>query len=103
MNEHVAERYPALQHLAQAYLHQDHDLEYGVPMDAVDDFLSGEPGYSSHVVAEVQRALDEFPTEEESRRFVLDVLDSSYEPDEDGTTYRDWLRSVADRARAAGL
>jgi hypothetical protein len=95
-----AARYPALTQLAQAYLHQDFWEDYGDPMGAVDDFLS-RSDLAGQVADEVDRALAEFPSEEEARRFVQDDLDSMYLPDDDGISYRDWLRSVADRARAA--
>jgi hypothetical protein len=93
-------RYPALTQLAQAYLHQDFWEDYADPTGAVDDFLS-RSDLAGQVADEVDRALAEFPTEEEARRFVQDDLDSMYLPDEDGITYRDWLRSVAERARTA--
>lgn len=91
--------YPALTHLAQAYLHQDLWEDYGDPSDAVDDFLE-RSDYAGDLAEEVDRALAEFPTEEETKRFVQDELDSMYLPDEDGMTYRDWLRSIAERARS---
>lgn len=92
-------RYPALTQLAQAYLHQDFWEDYGDPMTAVDDFLN-RSDLAELVEDEVSHALNEFPTEEATRRFVQDDLDSMYLPNDEGISYRDWLRSVADRARS---
>jgi hypothetical protein len=102
-NERVAAEYPALKHLARAYFHQDFDLDYDAPEEAVDDFLDGSPDVAPHVAAEVERALTEFPSEEETKSFLLWILESSYMCERDGITYRDWLRSVAERACAAGF
>ncbi|MEO6512370.1 MAG: contact-dependent growth inhibition system immunity protein [Nocardioides sp.] len=102
-HERLAAQYPALKHLARAYLHQDYDLEYATPADAVDDFLSGSPDQAPQLVTEIERALAEFASEEETKVFVVDALDSYYQCDKDGLTYRDWLASVADRAREAGF
>ena len=90
--------YPALTKLARAYLHPDFDEEYDDAGAAVADFLDGEPDLAPLLADEVRSALAAHPTEEQARAFVLEDLDSSYLVEADGLTYREWLRSVGERA-----
>lgn len=48
--------YPLLDEFVGTYLHQDWDLEYESDLEALDDFLRGEPG-GEPLLGEIDRAL----------------------------------------------
>jgi hypothetical protein len=92
--------WPALRSLAGSFLNEDWPELYGDdPMAAVDAFAKAQRMSAPKLSAEVANLLRALPGEAELALFMED-LNLGYDPVADGLSYREWLRSVADRVRA---
>ena len=90
-------RYPALDQLMGAYLHQDYSV-FGSVEDNVDLFVVETPALAPRLPDEVADLLDSVATDEQIRD-ILRSLGCQLRPTEG--TYRAWLQQIADRVRAA--
>lgn len=87
----------ALTSLARAFFHEDWvDLYGDDPMAVVDEFARQQKATAPHLPGEVEALLSRDPSEE-ALRLTFATLDFSYDPIEDGFTYREWLVAVAAR------
>ncbi|WP_103502932.1 contact-dependent growth inhibition system immunity protein [Streptomyces sp. SM14] len=84
-----------IQYLAQAYFHQDYDLEAEEPIQVLAEFRDGEP---PEVVEELrdamERVLSSGVSEEELAALWLDRAGASYDPRHDGTEMSLWFRQM---------
>lgn len=81
-----------LQYFAQAYFHQDYDLEFASPDDVVAAFVEGEGiGPTRELALEIDRLLVEVLDETLLANLWIDVLGAAYDPNVDGRTYREWF------------
>ena len=86
-----------LMHLAQAYFHQDFDLEAATPLDVVRLFASGEPSAAvDELKSDVKSVLDSSMTEREMRELWIVEYGASYDPLADGIEYRRWFADILD-------
>lgn len=87
---------PMLSQLMGAYFHPE--WAYDADEDAtVRLFLAEEPG-STGVISEIEQVLAAMPSEDEVRTYLFS-LGSYFTPTADEGGYRDWLASIAARAR----
>jgi hypothetical protein len=78
-----------------AYFHQDWLAEYGSWQAAVDLFQDDVPRREIvKVVAQIDLALTLCPDEEQLRSFILDEMDSNYDPREVKRSVREWLEQI---------
>ena len=89
---------PALWHLMGAYLHQDYAYD-GTIDENIALYVVESPDLAPALPAEVDRALREFPSEQDLETFLDDLGCEVFPPH--GLTYREWLTQIADRVRAA--
>ncbi|MFE7558493.1 contact-dependent growth inhibition system immunity protein [Kitasatospora sp. NPDC057500] len=86
-----------LQYLAQAYFHQDYDLEAEEPIQILTEFRDGEP---PEVVEELrnsmERVLSSGAREEELAALWLDRAGACYDPRQDGLEMSVWFRQMID-------
>lgn len=88
---------PQLMHLAQAYFHQDFDLEAATPLDVVRLFASGEPRASvDELKSDLESILDSTMTDREIRELWVVEYGASYDPLADGIGYRRWFCDILD-------
>jgi hypothetical protein len=91
-----------LKHLAQAYFHQDFDVDGASPSDVIKAFRDGEQQESvNELIAEIGNLLSSTTSESEIGGIWVHQYGASYEPDMDGMTYRDWLPEVQHILRGA--
>lgn len=84
-----------LRHLAQAYFHQDFDLESPTPLGVVLRFRAGEPSAAvDELVADIESVLDSAMTDSEMRELWVDEYGASYDPRADGIDYRRWFAEI---------
>jgi len=89
-----------LQHLAQAYFHQDYDLEFSDPDEAVVAFVDGEgPGAARELAFELGGLLESSSDELELTELWIKTLGAAYDPTADGRTLREWFSHVRERLR----
>lgn len=89
-----------MQHLAQAYFHQDYDLEFADPDEAVAAFADGEGrGAVRELAAEIEALLASPSNEVELADLWLKTLGAAYDPTARGQTFRAWLSHVRERLR----
>ncbi|MFB1044434.1 contact-dependent growth inhibition system immunity protein [Streptomyces chrestomyceticus] len=86
-----------LQYLAQAYFHQDYDLEAEEPIQVLAEFRDCEP---SEVVEEARGTMERVVTsgmrEEELAALWLDRAGACYDPRQDGIEMSVWFRQMVD-------
>ena len=86
-----------LTHLAQAYFHQDYDLEFPVPDAVIAAFAEGEGrGAARELVFEIDTMLASRSSESEIADLWVKALGAAYDPTVEGQTYREWFRHVRD-------
>jgi CdiI immunity protein len=84
-----------LKHLAQAYFHQDYDLEAQTPLGVVRLFREGEPEDAiSELKAEIRTILNSPMTDQEIYDLWVRQYGASYDPTSDGEGYRSWFTKV---------
>jgi hypothetical protein len=89
--------YPQLTYLAQAYFHQDYDLEAPAPSRIIANFAdTEEPGATRELAAEIKTILNSDMTETQISDLWVTALQASYEPAHDGLTTRAWLTTILD-------
>lgn len=82
-------------HLAQAYFHQDFDLDAPTPIDVVRLFATSEPPAARHeLISDLDSVLGSSMTESEMRELWIDEYGASYDPLADGIEYRRWFADV---------
>ena len=87
--------------LVRGYFHEDWVDDYSGPWDVVDDFMDDRPQLVAKLPEEVDRVLQEYPSEEHLKQLLLYELRCGYYIEADGWTYRGWLSAVADRVKQA--
>jgi hypothetical protein len=89
-----------LMHLAQAYFHQDFDLEAPTPLDVVRLFATGEPPAAvDELVSDLESLLDSSMTDSEMRELWIGEYGAAYDPLADGIEYRRWFANIRDVLR----
>jgi CdiI immunity protein len=89
--------YPRVKYLAQAYFHQDYDLEADSPAGVVSLFREREaPDMVSSLYEEINSILSKEVDESRLARIWLDEAGACYDPREDGISIRDWLLRVGE-------
>lgn len=85
-----------LRYLAEAYFHQDYDVEYSGPDAAVEAFRTDEtPEFVDELVIEIDGILASSISETELKDLWNERYGASYEPTyRDGITYREWFAHV---------
>jgi len=84
-------------HLAQAYFHQDFDLEAPTPLDVIRLFRTGEPPAAvDELVSDLESVLDSSMTDREMRELWINEYGASYDPLADGIEYRRWFADILD-------
>lgn len=86
-----------LMHLAQAYFHQDFDLEAPTPLDVVRLFATTEPPAAvDELVSDIESILGSSMTEKEMRQLWIGEYGAAYDPLADGIEYRRWFANILD-------
>lgn len=86
-----------LSHLAQAYFHQDYDLEFSSPDGAVSAFVESEDrGAVDELASELDLMLASGLSESEFARLWVRELGATYDPSAHGQSYRHWFGHVRD-------
>ena len=88
-------------HLAQAYFHQDYDLEAPTPLDVLRSFQEGEsPGAVAELISDIESMLASSMNEGEMRDLWIKEYGASYDPLTDGMEYRRWFADILRVLRA---
>ncbi|MEV5433397.1 contact-dependent growth inhibition system immunity protein [Streptomyces sp. NPDC052701] len=83
--------------LAQAYFHQDYDLEYDSPIQALVDYREVHDEKTVSALREaLQDLIDSGISEEELAALWLEEGLASYDPRADGISMSDWFRKMVD-------
>lgn len=86
-----------LQHLAQAYFHQDYDLDFGEPDAVVVAFAEGEGlGAVRELAFEIDNLLAGPLDEASLADLWVKRLGSAYDPTAHGQTQKEWFVHVRD-------
>lgn len=86
-----------LQHLAQAYFHQDYDLDLGEPDAVIAAFAEGEGlGAVRELTFEIDSLLAGPLDEGSLADLWVKTLGAAYDPTSHGHTYREWLAHIRD-------
>ncbi|KAB1139432.1 hypothetical protein F7R91_40050 [Streptomyces luteolifulvus] len=86
-----------ISYLAQAYFHQDFDLDAETPLGVVEMFRDSESADTVEALrAEIVTLLESEPTEEALANVWLDEAGAEYDPRLGGVTVRNWLRRMAE-------
>jgi cobalamin biosynthesis Mg chelatase CobN len=86
-----------LTHLAQAYFHQDYDLEFSGPDAVIAAFVEGEQqGAVRELVSEIDTMLASRSSESQIADLWVKALGAAYDPTVDGQSYRGWFTHVRD-------
>ena len=86
-----------LQHLAQAYFHQDYDLEFTDPDAVIVAFAEGEGlGALRELTFEIDTLLAQPSNETDLADLWIKTLGAAYDPAEHGQTHREWFAHVRD-------
>lgn len=84
-----------LRHLAQAYFHQDYDIEFSDAAGAVAAFASAEErGAICELLSEIDALLQVTSSETLHADLWIKKVGAAYDPHEDGETYREWFRHI---------
>jgi cobalamin biosynthesis Mg chelatase CobN len=84
-----------LAHLARAYFHQDYDLEAPTPLEAVRTFQRGEPPDAvAGLISDLEAIQNSHMSESELRELWIRTYGASYDPRDDGKSYREWFAEV---------
>jgi hypothetical protein len=84
-----------LKHLAQAYSHQDFDLDAPTPLDVVRLFAGGEPPATvGELASDIESVLASPMSGMEMRGLWIDEHGASYDPLTDGIEYRCWFAEI---------
>ncbi|WP_192810033.1 contact-dependent growth inhibition system immunity protein [Actinomadura rudentiformis] len=87
--------YKELKYLAQAYFHQDYDLEASSPIGAIHNFVRDEPREIRVVLAaEVEALLASSPEASQFRALWVDEWAAAYAPSADTEAWRAWFEDV---------
>lgn len=86
-----------ISYLAEGYFHQDFDAEFGSPDAVLRGFCEKEPASEiARLLAAINEALGSTMNESELQQ-LWDPRDiSSYEPSDEGRTYREWFAHIRD-------
>lgn len=82
------------------YFHEDWVDDYPGPWDVVDDFIEDQPQLAAELPEEVDRLLQEYPSEAQLKQLFWE-LHCCYHIEADNWTYRGWLAAVAERVKQA--
>jgi hypothetical protein len=86
-----------LQHLAQAYFHQDYDLEFANPDAVLAAFAEGEGlGAVRELASEIDNLLAASSDEAGLADLWAKTLGAAYDPVAHGQTHREWFAHVRD-------
>lgn len=86
-----------LQHLAQAYFHQDYDLEFSEPDAVIAAFVEGEGlGAVRELAFELDTLLADPSNEATLADLWIKTLGASYDPAAHGQSQREWFAHVRD-------
>lgn len=91
----------ALDHLMGAYFHQDWVDDHPDEWAVLAAFERDEPDLAAKLPSEIDRVLEQFPTESELENYLVRVLGGDFNAAYDGGTYRGWLTEMAIRVRTA--
>ncbi|MFJ5273779.1 contact-dependent growth inhibition system immunity protein [Streptomyces sp. NPDC088358] len=84
-----------LENLTSAYFHQDYDLEYDTPIEAVNDYREVNPPDSVNALREAIRSLlDAGTSEQKLAELWLEEGNAYYDPRDDSMTMTDWFRTM---------
>jgi cobalamin biosynthesis Mg chelatase CobN len=84
-----------LPHLAQAYFHQDYDLEYSDPDAAVISFGKDEGKAAiNELISEIDVLLASEWSESDLANVWINELGAAYDPRVDGQDFRGWFARV---------
>lgn len=84
-----------LMHLAQAYFHQDYDLEAATPLDAVGIFIDCESQAAvDELASDIESVLNSTMTDTEIRALWVKDYGASYDPAAEGIECRRWFTDV---------
>lgn len=84
-----------LLHLAQAYFHQDFDLEAPTPLSVVRLFRTDEPSAAvNELVSDLESVLDAPMTDSEMRDLWTHEYGASYDPQANEISYRKWFADI---------
>jgi len=84
-----------LMHLAQAYFHQDFDMEAPTPLDTVHLFVDGEPAAAvEELVSDLRSVLNSSMSDAEMREIWINDYGASHDPLMDGIDYRRWFSDI---------
>jgi hypothetical protein len=87
-----------LKYLAQAYFHQDYDLDASAPLDVIRSFrLHETPGAIAELQADLEAVLNSSLTESEIYDLWIRKYGASYDPAADGEDYRSWFSRIVDQ------
>ncbi|MEU8473059.1 contact-dependent growth inhibition system immunity protein [Streptomyces sp. NPDC029006] len=85
----------AVAHLAGAYFHQDHDLEYDSPTEALEDYRDVHPADAVGALrVAIQGLLTSGTSEKELADLWLDEGGACYDPRDDGISVTDWFHTM---------
>ncbi|MEV5432706.1 contact-dependent growth inhibition system immunity protein [Streptomyces sp. NPDC052701] len=83
--------------LARAYFHQDYDLEYDSPIQALEDYREVHDEETVSATREaLQDLIDSGVSEEELAALWLEEGLAYYDPRDDGISVSDWFRKMVD-------
>ena len=92
----IREEFPSLSTLFGAYLHQDWDIDYQTPENAVRSFAAAAGSQLvSQTRREIETLLEKPLTDSELATLITREFGASYDPCLDGHSPRAWLRDVA--------
>jgi cobalamin biosynthesis Mg chelatase CobN len=98
----MSETLRQLPHLARAYFHQDYDLEAPTPLAVVRSFQRGEPpDVVAGLVSDLEEILSSHMSENDLRELWIRKYGASYDPRDDGKSYRDWFAEILRTLTAA--
>lgn len=87
----------SITHLAQAYFHQDYDLESGTPIQVLESFRRDEP---AEEVDSLRRAIEEVrasgKSEDELAALWISQARASYDPRDDGIEMSRWFEIITE-------
>ncbi|MYW45549.1 hypothetical protein GT346_20015 [Streptomyces sp. SID161] len=82
-------------HLALAYFHQDYDLEYDTPTEALEDYREVcSPDRVDALQEDIRSLLDARTSEKELVELWLNEGLAHYDPRDDGMFMSDWFRAI---------
>ena len=90
--------YPSLWQLLGGYFHQDWDLDYSSPDEALRDFFDGQPVLAPRLADEIERVLALEKSDTELDELILE-FGSSYLPTSNGVRSQTWLSGIRDLAQ----